>query len=227
MLVVLVRLKRDAGQRRGASDAGGLPQRAVPRAESSLEEPLQADLTAGRRQGQEVHVVDVDVSAAVRLGVLRPQDEYLVEVLRALGAVAQHRPHGRVAVDVGVLALQVAVPRVPERQRLVDVHQVALHLPRAAAAGAVEDVGLGRPRAAGLDQHLLHDVLNLLHLGHSALELLLHAGHDALRQRHGLRSRLSHRRQGPPDGPGYLFSVKGHLAPIPLFDPGEHLFLPP
>ena len=72
--------------------------------------------------------MDMDVAASVCLRVLGAQNEYLVEVLRPLGAVTEHRPHGGVAVDVGVLALQVVVLRLTEGQVLIDIHQATLHL---------------------------------------------------------------------------------------------------
>ena len=46
---------------------------------------------------------------AVGLGVLGLEDEHLVELLGALGAILEHGAHGGVAVDVGVLPLDVAV----------------------------------------------------------------------------------------------------------------------
>ena len=158
MLIVLIGLEGNAGERGGAADAGRLAQRAVARSKSVLEEFMKVDLTAGRCQRQEIHVMDVDVAVVMGLGLLRAQDEDLVEVFGALGPVAQHGPHGRVAVDVGVLALQVVVPRVAERQLLIDVHEAAPHLPHAAAPVAVEDIEHEYPHAHFLDG-LVHSVL--------------------------------------------------------------------
>ena len=69
MLIVLVRLDGDAGQRGVAGDVVGLAQHAVTGGEAALEELPQLNLAAGGGQGVEVHVVNVDIALAVCLGV--------------------------------------------------------------------------------------------------------------------------------------------------------------
>ena len=56
----------------------------------------------------EVHVVDVDVAAVVRAGVLGLEDEQLVEFLRALGAVLRMVEMGR--LDLKGLVQEVHSP---------------------------------------------------------------------------------------------------------------------
>ena len=165
MLVVLVRLDGDAGQRRVAGDVVGLAQHAVAGGEAALEQLAQLDLTAGGGQGVEVHVVDVDVALAVGLGETRVDDAHLVELLGRLRAVLQHGAHGGVGVDVGVLALHVGIGRLGEGDVLQRLDQAAVDVAHAVALGAVEDVCLGRLDEALLDEGLLHQVLHALDRG--------------------------------------------------------------
>ena len=81
VLVVLVRLDGDAGKRGVAGDIVGLAQHAVTGGEAALEELPQLNLAAGGGQRVEVHVVNVDITLAVRLGKTRVDDAHLVELL--------------------------------------------------------------------------------------------------------------------------------------------------
>ena len=76
-----------------------------------LEQLQQVDLAAGGGQRQKIQIVDMDIALAVRLGMLRIEDEHLIELLGALGAVLEHGAHGGIAVDVGVLSLDVVLER--------------------------------------------------------------------------------------------------------------------
>ena len=76
---------------------------------------LNVDLAAGGGQGEKVQVVDVDVPLPVGLGMLRVEDKHIVELLGALGAELEHGAHGGVAVDVGVLPLDIGVLGSPRR----------------------------------------------------------------------------------------------------------------
>ena len=224
VLVVLVALDGDAGQRRVAGDVVGLAQHAVARGEAALEQLLQLDLAARGGEGVEVHVVDVDVAFAVGAGELRVDDAHLVELLGRLRAVLEHGTHGGVGVDVGVLALHVRVRRLRERDVLERLDEAAVHVARAAALGAVQDVGLGRLHEAGLDERLLHEVLHALNRGRAldgaALQLVHHALRDILGRRailHGparLESAL-HRL-------GDLLLLEFHRSAVALHDGLDH-----
>ena len=224
VLVVLVALDGDAGQRRVAGDVVGLAQHAVARGEAALEQLLQLDLAARGGEGVEVHVVDVDVAFAVGAGELRVDDAHLVELLGRLRAVLEHGTHGGVGVDVGVLALHVRVRRLRERDVLERLDEAAVHVARAAALGAVQDVGLGRLHEAGLDERLLHEVLHALNRGRAldgaALQLVHHALRDILGRRtilHGpacLESAL-HRL-------GDLLLLEFHRPAVALHDGLDH-----
>ena len=143
----------------------------MARAEAALEQRLDVDLAAGGGQAQKIKVMDVDVAVLVREAVLRVEDVHLVELLGTFAAVTQHHAHSGVAVDVGVLALDVRIGGILERDLLKLAHEAGIHLPRAAALLAVEDVGLGCAAVALLHQHLLHKVLHMLDLRLAALEL--------------------------------------------------------
>ena len=224
VLVVLVALDGDAGQRRVAGDVVGLAQHAVTRGEAALEQLLQLDLAACGSERIEVHVVDVDVALTMRSRELRVDDAHLIELLGRLRAVLEHGAHGGVGVDVGVLALHVRVAGLGERDVLERLDEAAVHVAGAAALGAVEDVGLGRLHEAGLDERLLHEVLHALHRGHAldgaAFQLLHHLARDVLGGRailHGAArlERALHRL-------GDLALVEFRRAPVALDDGGDH-----
>ena len=61
----------------------------------------------------------MDITLTMRLGVLGVEDIHLIEFLSALGTVLEHGAHRSVAVDVGVLTLDVIVLRGLEGQVLV------------------------------------------------------------------------------------------------------------
>ncbi len=173
VLIVLIGLNSDAGQRAVAADVVGLAQEAVPRAEAAPEELLDVDLAAGGGERQKVEIVDVDVAVLVREAVLGVENVHLVELLRAFAAVFQHRAHSGVAVDVGVLALEVVVLGVLEGQIADGRHQPGVHFPDLGTLMTVEDVGLGRARVAALDEGLFHQILHLLHVRDVVRELLV------------------------------------------------------
>ena len=202
VLVVLVGLDGDAGERRVAGDVVGLAQHAVARGEAALEELAQLDLAARGGERVEVHVVDVDVALAVGARELRIDDAHLVELLGRLGAVLEHGAHGGVGVDVGVLALHVRIGGLGERDVLERLDEAAVHVAGTAALGAVEDVGLGRLHEAGLDERLLHEVLHALHRGHAldgaALQLVHHFLRDLLGSRAVLHGAARLERASPP-----------------------------
>ena len=84
VLVVLVGLDGDAGQRRIAGDVVRLPQEAMAGGKAAFKQPVQVDLAAGGGQGEEIQVVDVDIPVAVGLGVFGVEHKHFVELLGAL-----------------------------------------------------------------------------------------------------------------------------------------------
>ena len=129
--------------------------------------------------------MDVDIALAVRLGDARLEQEHLVELLGALGTVLEHGAHRGVAVDVGVLALDVVLNRGLEGQILVDLHQSGVHLALTGALVAVEDVRLCRLGVAALHQNLLHRVLYVLDARGSRAAVLLDIVRYLQREAHG------------------------------------------
>ena len=182
MLVVLVGLDGDARQRGVRTDVVRLTQETVAGGKAVAEQLQQVDLTASRGQRQEVQIVDVDIALAVCLGMRRIEDEHLVELLGALGAVLEHGAHRGIAVDVGVLALDIVLERGLERQVLVHLHQSGVHLTHAGALVAVQDVLLSRAGMTAFDQHLLYGVLHLLNGGSFGSSSLLQRFFDLLCQ---------------------------------------------
>ena len=73
----------------------------------------------------------MDVALCVGLGMLGLEDAHLVELLGALRTVLEHGAHGGVCVDVGVLALDVALRRLGEGDVVEGLHQAGVDLARA------------------------------------------------------------------------------------------------
>ena len=218
MLVVLVGLDGDAGQGGVGVDVVGLPQGAVAGGEAPVEEADQVDLGAGGgAHGGEVHVVDVDIPLLVGPGVLGLHHPHHVELLGPLAAVLEHGAHGGVAVDVGVLPLDVAVLGGGEGDVLIDLHQAAVEIPGLAALLAVQDVGLGGLDIAAVHEHPLHDILDVLHLG-DLLALHLQDGGHLVGQAGGgvLIARLVGGGKGLVDGVRDLILMEGDHPSVPL-----------
>ena len=228
VLVVLVGLDRDARQRGIAADVLRLAQHAVAGREAARKQLRQVDLRAGRRQRQEVEVMDVNVSLAVRPCMLGIEHIHVVELLRALAAVLEHRAHRGIAVNVRVLALDVGIRRVLERDVLQDVHQAGLGLPRAAALRPVENVGLGGLGVALINENLLHHVLHALDRRHVDALVAVHlARHDARQALCFLGALGAVRRlKGAQNRAGNLFFLIGDLAAVPLDDVLRHPHIP-
>ena len=152
------------------------------------------------------------------LGMLRLEDEHLVELLRPLGAVLEHGAHSGVAVDVGVFPLDVGVDGVGERDVLIGLHQAGVHLPGPAALVAVEDVGLGGLDKAVVHQHPLHDILDVFHIRSCYALHLQHSDHlVGQRPGHVLLAGLVGCFEGFGNGSGNFILVKLHQASITFF----------
>ena len=228
VLVVLVGLDRDARQSRIALDVVGLAQEAVTGREAALEQLEQIDLAARRRQRVEVEVVDVDVALAVRLALFGREDVFGIVVLRALAAVFEHRAHRGVAVDVGVVALHVAVAGVGERQLVVDAHERGVHLARLGALGTVKYVLFGNVGIAVFHQDLFDHVLDVFdgRAVAGALELVFKTLFDQAREPCALLIVLaSGGRHCLADSGLDLGDVVRHPSAVALDDGIEHTFL--
>lgn len=125
-----------------------------------LEELAEVYLRAGRRQGEEVQVMDVDAAFPVRLGELRCDNLLQVVFLGYLATVLEHGTHRTVGVDVGVLALVVAFNGVTKGKVEHGLHDVRPALPCIRALLPVQDVCLGHGSVAKLDKTRLNKVLN-------------------------------------------------------------------
>ena len=229
VLVVLVRLDGDAGKRGVAGDVVGLAQHAVAGGEAALEELPQLNLAAGSGQRVEVHVVNVDIALAVRLGETRIDDAHLVELLGRFGAILQHGAHGGIGIDVGVLALHVGIGGLGEGDVLQRLDEAGVHITHAAALGAIEDVGLGGLHEAGLDEGFLHEILHALDrrgtLDGAALKLLDDRGGNLLGGGAILHGRA--RLEGFFHRIGDLLGMEFRRASVALDDGLHHNFLHP
>ena len=165
MLVVLVGLNGDTGQRTVAGDIVGLTQETVACGEAALEEGDDIDLAAGGGQCIEVKVMNMNVTLAVCAALLGRQDVLFVKVLGAFAAVLEHGTHGSVAVNIGVVTLEIAVLGIREGDLVVDTHQIALHLACLVALGTVDDILLGYGGITVVHQNQLNDILNVLYAG--------------------------------------------------------------
>ena len=162
VLIVLVGLNGNTGERRVALDIVGLSQKAVPRRKPALEQFEQIDLTARSGERVEVEIVDMYIAFSVSLALFGRQDILRIIILRAFAAVFEHRAHRGVAVDVGVVALHVAVARVGKSEFVVNTHQRGVHLTRLGALCTVEDVLLGDIGVSVLHQDLFDHILDIL-----------------------------------------------------------------
>ena len=226
VLVVLVRLDGDAGERRVTGDVVGLAQETVAGGKTVLEQFLNIDLTAGRGQGVKIKIVDMNVAVLVRFGMFRLQYIHFVVDLGAFRAVFQHGTHGGIAVDVGVVALQVAAARIARGDFVIGFHQAGIHFPRPGPFGAVQDVGLGGIGQVGAHENLFDDVLDLFdgRRRASRLDPFLGQFHHA----GGQVQRLffiggAHRLQGFQNGVGDFFKIEGDLTSVPFDNGCDHV----
>ena len=224
VLVVLVGLDGDACQRRIAGNIIGLPQVAVTGGKAVLEQLDEINLTAGGGQGQKVQIVNVDVTVDVRLGLLGLQHIHFVEFLCRNGAILQHGTHGGVAVDVGVLPLDVTVLCRVEGQLVEDGHQIGFHLPGTGALIPVQDVCLCSGSMSLFDQGLFHQILHLFHCGNLARIFLFNQSADLGRNLHCLvEIGTAHGLGSLKNGICDFLHVERNLPSIPLDDVNQHI----
>ena len=166
VLIVLVGLDGDAGERGIAVDVPRFAQIALSCGETVFEQAEQIDLAAGRGEGEEIHIVDVDIAIAVRLGVFGLDHAQKVELFRAFGAVLQHGAHGGIAIDIGVFALEVGIFGGTESNILINLHQPSVDFAHAAALGAIENIAFGGAHKAVFNEDFFNRVLHLFNCGH-------------------------------------------------------------
>ena len=149
-------------------------------AQALLDELLQAP--AGAVAGEHGHIVDVEVAVAVGLGDLVVID-FAQPIVGGDGAgvgedqTAYGVGDGGVFLHAPVLDLEVLV-----HQRLVVEHGAA-HVADLFALTAIEDVGLGHVVVAGLDEHRLNAVLDILHGDRAVFDLGLEVCCDLQRKK--------------------------------------------
>ena len=81
----------------------------MPRVESVCKQFEKVDLAAGGRPAVEIKVVDMNISFSVELCDFRVNHRVKVVFLGGVRTLLEHRAHRRIAVDVGVIPLQIAV----------------------------------------------------------------------------------------------------------------------
>ena len=146
--------------------------------EAILEQLDDICLTAGGGQAVEIKVVDVNVTFAVSLGVLGAEQVSLVVGLGACSADLEHRAHGGVAVDVGIVTLHIADTGIDVGDLVDGLHQLGVGLSGAGTVGAVQDVSLCCGVEAVVHQLTFYGVLNGFNVrglvGKLALQLQLY-----------------------------------------------------
>ena len=117
--------------------------------------------------------------------MLRIEDKQLIELLRPLGAVFEHRAHGGIAINIGVLTLDIVILCVFKGEPLVDFHQASIHLSHTGALRTVQNIDLCGAGMSIFDENLLHRILDLLHRRFLDA-LFLQIIHDLIGQGYGL-----------------------------------------
>jgi hypothetical protein len=79
--------------------------------EAVLEQRSQLDLCAGSRPAIKIQIVNVNVAIAMQLGNIRIYHRLEIVFLRCIRSVLEHRSHSRIAINVGVISLQITLLR--------------------------------------------------------------------------------------------------------------------
>ena len=219
---ILVGLNGYAGQGRIAFNGIGLTQIAVPGGETVFEQRDQIDLAAGFGEHVEIFVMNMDIAVKMRGRGVLGQDIIVDEEFGALGTVLEHGAHGRVAVNIGVLPLDVLPDGRGVRQLFVDIHQIGFRVADLGVLRAVENIGLGGFGVIVLDQRFFHHVLNFFHMAEAAL---IQLSADFLGDEKQVRGRhvlAAHSLIGFGDGVENLDRIKGHGRAVPFHNTGGH-----
>ena len=123
VLVVLVGLDGNAGQRRIALYVLRLAQIAVAGIEAVGEQPVDIDLAAGRRQRVKVKVVYVNPALLIGARLFGREQIGCVIGLGRGAAELQHAAHGGVAVHIRIVALEVRAARVGVGDFVARLHE--------------------------------------------------------------------------------------------------------
>ena len=141
-------------------------------AETVFEQFDQVDLAACFGEHVEVLVVDVDVTVDVSFCYIFWKNIVVYKVLGAFRTIFEHGAHGGVAVDIGILSLDVCILRVRICQLVIDVHQIRLCFSDLGMLSTIQDVGLGGLLIVVSDKHTLYNVLHLFYGACLSVELL-------------------------------------------------------
>ena len=224
MLIVLVALNRNAGQRRIAANVVRFAQEPVPRRKSALEQLQKIDLAARHRKRVEVEVVNVNVACTMRFGMLGTKQKLLIVLLRTLRTVLQHHAHGRVAVDIRIVALQIAVLRITGRDFVENVHQRRILLAHLRAIGAIQNVRFRDVLVSRMHQRQLYRILDLFDARNRTREFRIQIatdfGTDFLRRFVLAMANRLHRTGNRFDN---LVFVIGSNAAVPLHNFCHHI----
>ena len=192
MLVVLVGLDCDRCQRCIALDALRLPQESVSGRKASVEQVDNINLGAGGGQGIKIKIMDVDITLAISLCLLRCQQVCLVVGFGSCCANLQHTAHRGVAVDVGVVSLDVALARIHLGDFVDGFHQTCICLADTCAVCTIKDVLLCRLVKAHSHQLMFDNILYFLNLRRGLLISFLQAfGNGLCNRRSALRRGVS------------------------------------
>ncbi len=104
----------------------------------------------------------MDIAVYMRVGMCLVEHIHLVELFCTLASVFQHSAHSGIAVNVGILALDITVCGGRKRQILVYLHKCGIHLSASCTVSTVKNIRLCRLGVTALDQNALHHILNLL-----------------------------------------------------------------
>ncbi len=107
--------------------------------------------------------MDMDVALGMGPGHVLGQDMVVNEGLGRFGPVFQHHAHGRIAVDIGVLPLQVRLGCIGKGDVLEGFHEGILFAALAGPLRPVENIGLGCQTDIVFHQDDFHQVLDFLH----------------------------------------------------------------
>ena len=163
------------------------------------------------------------VSVSVGFGEFGIENVHLVEMLRALGAVFEHGAHGSVAVDIGVLTLDIALFGVGICYILKCLHKTGVHIPYSCSFGSVKDIAFRRAHISVGDEHSLDLVLDLFDGRYFNAVVLEKVEHLSGKGKAGsviLRSRCC--RECLIHGAGDFIDVKISGTSVTLFDCGDH-----
>ena len=160
--IVLIGLNRNAGEARISADGIRLAQESVSGRKAAAEQLQQIDLAAVERDQGKIFIVDVNPVLFVRLAELVRQNIVVHEVLGALRAELQHDAHGRIRIDVGIVALEVDIHRIRKEDIPIGRHQMLLRRTAFRMFLAVGDVFFGHIVEIVLHEFTFDDVLDLL-----------------------------------------------------------------